>query len=404
MSRPLSFSAYYFDEFLAKYTGYDDDKIVDILGKTLCKMSPRGHAAALELPLPERARALVAAAIEKESAALDAPRRRRDRLSAWTKRRHPSSSSAAASPACSARSNSRRRPSTFLAPRRDRRRLGLGAGRRRGGGFGRRHAGASRRRHHRRRRRPRRSRHRARRRAGSAGADRRSRGLRRALRPRRARRLAALARGGAHASPHRAGEGRRRRPRDHGDARATGARDAVHRGRRGLFGVRDCNAGRPRDRRAWPRRRRTNATFLGCSALVLATGGVGHLYSVTTNPIDARGVGVAMAARAGRADRRRRIRAVPPHRHRHRRRSRAARHGIAARRGRADRRPRRTSLSADIDPAAELAARDIVARGVFSSIKAGNGAFLDARAAIGAAFATRFPTVYASCMAAGIDP
>ena len=33
-------------------------------------MSPRGHAAALELPLPERARALVAAAIEKESAAL----------------------------------------------------------------------------------------------------------------------------------------------------------------------------------------------------------------------------------------------------------------------------------------------------------------------------------------------
>jgi len=64
------FLAYYFDEFLAKYTGYDDDKIVDILGKTLCKMSPRGHAAALELPLPERARALIAAAIEKESAAL----------------------------------------------------------------------------------------------------------------------------------------------------------------------------------------------------------------------------------------------------------------------------------------------------------------------------------------------
>jgi len=59
---------------------------------------------------------------------------------------------------------------------------------------------------------------------------------------------------------------------------------------------------------------------------------------------------------------------------------------------------------ADIDRAAELAARDIVARGVFSSIKAGNGAFLDARASIGAAFATKFPTVYASCMAAGIDP
>jgi hypothetical protein len=64
------FLAYYFDEFLAKYTGYDDDKIVDILGKTLCKMSPRGHRAALELPLPERSRTLIAAAIDKESAAL----------------------------------------------------------------------------------------------------------------------------------------------------------------------------------------------------------------------------------------------------------------------------------------------------------------------------------------------
>ncbi|MGA8170465.1 MAG: DUF4202 domain-containing protein [Methylocystis sp.] len=64
------FLAYYFDEFLAKYADYDDDKIVDILGKTLCKMSPRGHAAALELPLPERSRALIAAAIEKESTAL----------------------------------------------------------------------------------------------------------------------------------------------------------------------------------------------------------------------------------------------------------------------------------------------------------------------------------------------
>ncbi|MFY9629405.1 MAG: DUF4202 domain-containing protein [Methylocystis sp.] len=66
----IVFLEHYFDEFLAKYEGYDDDKIVDILGKTLCKMSPRGHAAALELPLPPRTRALVTAAIEKESAAL----------------------------------------------------------------------------------------------------------------------------------------------------------------------------------------------------------------------------------------------------------------------------------------------------------------------------------------------
>lgn len=65
------FLEHYFDEFLAKYDGYDDEKIVDILGKTLCKMSPRGHAAALALPLPERARKLVGAAVAREAAALE---------------------------------------------------------------------------------------------------------------------------------------------------------------------------------------------------------------------------------------------------------------------------------------------------------------------------------------------
>ncbi len=65
------FLEHYFEDFLAKYDGYDDEKIVDILGKTLCKMSPKGHAAALALPLPERARALVAAAVAKEAAALE---------------------------------------------------------------------------------------------------------------------------------------------------------------------------------------------------------------------------------------------------------------------------------------------------------------------------------------------
>src|SRR5205807_5820437 len=44
------------------------------------------------------------------------------------------------------------------------------------------------------------------------------------------------------------------------------------------------------------------------------------------------------------------------------------------------------------------------ARGVFSEIVAGHGAFLDARAALGSRFAERFPTVYASCTAAGLDP
>jgi L-aspartate oxidase len=55
-------------------------------------------------------------------------------------------------------------------------------------------------------------------------------------------------------------------------------------------------------------------------------------------------------------------------------------------------------------PLGELAPRDVVARGVFAEIAAGRSAFLDARAALGARFAEKFPTVYASCLAGGIDP
>lgn len=141
-----------------------------------------------------------------------------------------------------------------------------------------------------------------------------------------------------------------------------------------------------------------------CSALALATGGLGHLYRVTTNPVESRGVGVAMAARAGAIiadaefvqfhptaiD----IDADP------------APLATEALRGEGativDRVGRRFML--DVNPAGELAPRDLVARGVFASIKAGNGAFLDARVAVGAEFPRRFPTVYASCKAAGIDP
>ena len=53
---------------------------------------------------------------------------------------------------------------------------------------------------------------------------------------------------------------------------------------------------------------------------------------------------------------------------------------------------------------AELAPRDEVARAIDSEIKAGRGAFLDATEAVGSEFPAHFPTVFAACMAAGIDP
>src|SRR6185312_6468510 len=53
---------------------------------------------------------------------------------------------------------------------------------------------------------------------------------------------------------------------------------------------------------------------------------------------------------------------------------------------------------------AELAPRDVVARAIHRQITGGQGAFLDAREAIGPEFPEAFPTVFAACMAAGLDP
>jgi L-aspartate oxidase len=57
-----------------------------------------------------------------------------------------------------------------------------------------------------------------------------------------------------------------------------------------------------------------------------------------------------------------------------------------------------------VHPDAELAPRDVVARAIHAEIAAGRGAYLDCRQAIGARFASRFPTVYQSCLDGGIDP
>ncbi|HAJ47220.1 MAG TPA: L-aspartate oxidase, partial [Alphaproteobacteria bacterium] len=57
-----------------------------------------------------------------------------------------------------------------------------------------------------------------------------------------------------------------------------------------------------------------------------------------------------------------------------------------------------------VHPDAELAPRDVVARGIFREIKAGRRVYLDARQAVGARFADAFPTVFAACQAVGINP
>ena len=139
-------------------------------------------------------------------------------------------------------------------------------------------------------------------------------------------------------------------------------------------------------------------------AVVLATGGIGHLYAVTTNPAEASGLGLAIAARAGA------VIADPEFVQFHPTAIMVGRDpaplATEALRGEGatliNDRGERFMLARH--PLAELAPRDIVARGVFAEIAAGRGAFLDARKALGAHFAEKFPTVYASCLAAGIDP
>ncbi len=144
--------------------------------------------------------------------------------------------------------------------------------------------------------------------------------------------------------------------------------------------------------------------YLAAPNIVLAAGGVGALFKITTNPVEANGEAIAMAAKAGAALADTEFMQFHP-----------------------------TAINASIDPAplatealrgegatlinkkgerfmkklhadAELAPRDIVARAVFRENVAKRGAFLDCREAIGANFKEHFPSVYKKCQQAGIDP
>jgi len=144
--------------------------------------------------------------------------------------------------------------------------------------------------------------------------------------------------------------------------------------------------------------------FVPACAVVLATGGVGGLFAVTTNPAYARGESIAMAARAGAVigdaefvqfhptalD----VGAAP------------APLATEALRGEGAILVNAESerFMKRLDARAELSPRDIVARGVYAELAAGRGAFLDCRTTIGDRFPKFFPTVYAHCRAAGIDP
>ncbi len=140
-------------------------------------------------------------------------------------------------------------------------------------------------------------------------------------------------------------------------------------------------------------------------AVVLGTGGYGHLFAATTNPAQVAGAAMAMAARAG-------IEVADAEF--------VQFHPTALAVAGVDPLPLLTEalrgegavlvndcgerFMRALHPDAELAPRDIVARGNYAELLAGRHPRLDARAAVGDAFPQRFPTVFALATAAGIDP
>ena len=152
--------------------------------------------------------------------------------------------------------------------------------------------------------------------------------------------------------------------------------------------------------------RRDDGSLLGIEAdiTITATGGVGGLFAVTTNPKTARGDALGMAAVMGA--RMRDMEFVQFH-------------PTAIDIGR-DPAPLATEalrgdgavlinkdgrrFMTDYHPDGELAPRDDVARAIFAEIEAGRPPFLDCREAVGDHFPDHFPTVFKACMSANIDP
>ncbi|ABL04080.1 L-aspartate oxidase [Mycobacterium ulcerans] len=146
--------------------------------------------------------------------------------------------------------------------------------------------------------------------------------------------------------------------------------------------------------------------IISAPSVILATGGLGQLYSATTNPDGATGDGIALALWAGVtvSD----LEFIQFHPTMLFYGSSGGRRPLIteAIRGEGaillDRQGR--SITAGVHPLGDLAPRDVVAAAIDARMKA-NGdpcAYLDARSIKG--FESRFPTVTASCRAAGIDP
>ncbi len=153
-----------------------------------------------------------------------------------------------------------------------------------------------------------------------------------------------------------------------------------------------------------------DVTVVETSAVVVATGGLGQAYAVTTNPAESTGDGLALAWRAGAA-----VADVefvqfhptafwqPGSSGQQLLVSEAVRGEGATLVDGAGR-----SVMANVHPLGDLAPRDVVATAIALRLREAPGGvddhvFLDATS-IGPGMVERFPTIVARCRAAGIDP
>jgi L-aspartate oxidase len=146
--------------------------------------------------------------------------------------------------------------------------------------------------------------------------------------------------------------------------------------------------------------------IISAPSVILASGGLGHLYRATTNPDGSTGDGIALALWAGVAVADLEFVQFHP--------------TMLHCGGTGGRRPLVTEairgegailldqqgdpIMAGVHPMGDLAPRDIVAAAIDARLRASGDAcaYLDARGIGG--FESRFPTVTAACQAAGIDP
>ncbi len=142
---------------------------------------------------------------------------------------------------------------------------------------------------------------------------------------------------------------------------------------------------------------------LNAEAVVLASGGAGHLYPYTTNPTVATGDGVALALRAGAQ-----LADVEFYQF-HPTALSASGGFLISEAVRGDGAVLRASdgsrFMQAVHPDAELAPRDVVARGIAEQMarQGGQPVLLDATALGSEFLARRFPTINAACLRAGLD-